>query len=278
MKMRRYETRRGSASFFRAVRSELLRLRRSFLVPLHVALSSVLGLAAGLYFAATPWDPLLGYDAFVQLLGAGAPLLAGIACGLALDAEREAGAYANLLGQPSRRRAFAAKGVTLLALGAFSCAIAIAAFSVAMAAADRALPAVSALALSWAGAVAGSVVSYALFLAAALAWGRNAAIGLGAFGFMCALASLGGLGNGLVTGTLSASLAPLWVMAVPFVWPARLASLTAETFIAQGAYAAPLLANAQICSVICLIGTAAVVAVLLAASDRFETARRTGGE
>lgn len=282
MKMLCCGMRRGSAAFFQAMHSELLRLRRSLLVMLHASLSSVLGLAAGLYFSMTPWDPLLGYDAFVQLLGAGTPLLAGIACGLALDAECEAGAYANLLGQPSRRLALAAKGVTLLALGAFSCAAAIAVFVGTMTVAGRPLPAAPALALSWSGAVAGSVVSYALFLAAALVWGRNAAIGLGAFGFMCALASLGGLGNGLVTGTLSAVFAPLWVMALPFVWPARLASLAVEAFIAQAwsvdtaECAASLLANAQTCGVICLVGTSVVIVVLLAAADRFEIARRAG--
>ncbi|MDO4443261.1 MAG: ABC transporter permease [Slackia sp.] len=281
MTTNRCRNRRAVLSFSRALHAEWLRLRRSSLIALHAALSLALGLAAGLYFAMTPWNSLLGYDAFVQLLGAGAPLLAGIACGLAIDVEREAGEYANLLGQPSRRCALAAKGMMLLMLGALPCLCAIALFVGVMAAAGRPLPDPAAIAASFIGVVAGSIVLYALLIAAALAWGRNAAIGLGALGFMCALASLGGLGNGLVTGTLSAALAPFFLMAVPFVWPTRLASLAVELFIAKtgaipGAVEAfdALLHNAYISVSLCLVGTVAIVGALLAGANRFEGAHR----
>ena len=96
-------------TFAHALRSEAARLRRSPLLWLHAVLATALGALAGAYFAVTPWDSLLGSDAFFQLLGAGAPLLAGISCGLAADAEQRAGDGANLFGVSSRRSALAAK-------------------------------------------------------------------------------------------------------------------------------------------------------------------------
>ena len=273
---------RGAGAAFRAaLHSEWIRLRRSPLVALHAALSASLGLAAGLYFAFTPWNALLGFDAFVQLLGAGAPLLAGMACGLSLDSEREAGEYANLLGRPSRRAALAAKGCALLLLGIAACVVATTLFSAVMAAVGRPLPSLAAMAASCCGASAGSVALYSLFIAAALAWGRNAAIGLGALGFMCALASLGGLGNGLVTNTLSAASTPFAFVVVPFTWATRLASLCIELSIAgtgsvaaaQGAFEA-LSASTLEAGAVCAIGTAAITIALLAGANRFEDVHR----
>ena len=103
-------------------------MRHSPLVVLHVALAVALGALAGAYFAFSAWDSLLGTDAFFQLLGAGAPLLAGISCGLAADAEQRAGEGANVLGVSSRRGALAAKLAALLALCLMAAAIAAALF------------------------------------------------------------------------------------------------------------------------------------------------------
>lgn len=247
---------------------------------LHVALAAAIGLAAGAYFATTPWDPLLAYDAFVQLLGAGAALLAGISCGLSLDAEREAGEYANLLGHPLRCRAFGAKGVVLLGLGALACLCALLLFLGILAMAGKPTPSASTVVLSFAALAAGSTTLYAIALATALAWGRNAAIAIGALGFMIALASLGGLGNGLVTGTLSASLAPLALIAVPFTWPARLAALSVEVPLAAAMPHAQetldaLLANAATSTALCAVGTIVSIVLWLIWVKRFEDRRRT---
>lgn len=261
----------------RALASELVRLRRSPLLPLHLTLGLGLGLAAGLYFGLTPWDSLLGTDAFFQLLGAGAPLLVGISCGLSVEAEHEAGEAVNLLGVPSRRVAMAAKGGALLLLGAGAATLAAAAFAAMMAACGRALPEAGALAAAVLGVAAGSAGLYALGLAVALRWGRNAAIGLGAVGFLVALASLGGLANGLVTGTLSGGFAAEATAWVPFTWPARLASLAVELSLAAGgAQAAELVRVAQLVAVTYAAMTAAGVTVGLACVDWFEDRRRSG--
>lgn len=265
-----------------SLRSELARLRRSPLIPLHLALALALGGAVGAYFAASGWDPLLSCDAFLQLLGAGAPLLVGLSCGLAIDAEREAGEYANLLGGPSRRRAFAAKGIVLLAMGAAAAAISVAIFCGILTACGKALPDLAALAQAALGIAAGSAPLYVVSLAVALRWGRNASIGLGAVGLMAALASIGGLMNGLVTGTLSGAMPAGALAFVPFAWPCKLASLCVELSIADAggvanaaAQVPAILSSLETIAPACGIATAALTTAGLALADRFEDTRRS---
>ncbi|WP_244977687.1 ABC transporter permease [Eggerthella guodeyinii] len=267
-------------TFAHALRSEAVRLRRSPIVWLHAVLATVLGGLAGAYFAFSSWDSLMGTDAFFQLLGAGAPLLAGIACGLAADAEQRAGEGANLLGVSSRRAALAAKLAALLALGLAAAAWAAVLFCTALALAGRALPEFPALALAVLGIALGSACSYAIFLLVALKWGRNASIGLGALGFIAAMALLGGLANGLVTGTLSGALGVGLAAVVPFAWPSRLATLPLEASIASGlgaaAQASALASAWTAVALVCVVATAVVLAVTLACANRFEG--RRGGE
>lgn len=274
----------AKVTFARALCSEAVRLRRSPLVPLHLALALALGATAGAYFGFTPtWDSLLGTDAFFQLLGAGAPLLVGISCGLSADAEREAGDYAYLLGVPARRAVLAAKGSVLFALGVAAAALAAAVFCGIMAACGRALPDAGAIASAVAGIAAGSASLYVLGLAVALRYGRNAAIGLGAIGCMVAIASLGGLANGLVTGTLVGAFGIGLVAFIPFAWPARLASIAVELPIAVGATGAgaasqvpQLLAALRLVALPCAAATVAPTLVVLAFADRFERVYRSG--
>lgn len=267
-------------TFAHALRSEAARLRRSPLLWLHAVLATALGMLAGAYFAATPWDSLLGTDAFFQLIGAGAPLLAGISCGLAADAEQRAGDGANLLGVSSRRSALAAKVAVLLALGLAAAAWAAALFCAALSLAGRPMPELPAIALAVLGVAAGSACTYAICLLAALKWGRNASIGLGALGLVAAMASMGGLANGLVTGTLSGGLGIGLAAVVPFAWPSRLASLPLEASIAAGlgadVQAQALVAAWAAVALACALATALVFAAALAWANRFEG--RRGGE
>ena len=216
----------------RALRSEALRLRRSPLVALHAACGLAGGVVCGAYFSVSAWDPALGADAYVQLLGAMMPLMAGISCGLAVDEERRAGRMANLTGAPARGSAILAKWAALVAMGAAALALAVGTFAALLALAGRLTLGAGPLALSWALCVLASAPLYALLLALALRLGRNAAIGVGAVGPLCAFFSVGGLAHGLMTGELTGA-APGGVFAlVPFAWPARLASLGVEAAIA----------------------------------------------
>ena len=261
-------------SFAGALRSEAVRLRRSPLVLMHGALAAALGGLAGAYFATSSWDTLLGADAFFQLLGAGAPLLAGISCGLAADAERAAGGCAEPSGFRPRRRALAA-AAALLALGLLAAIVAAAIFCAALAVAGRPAPSLAALAAAVLGIGAGSACLYLVFLYVALRFGRNASIGLGALGLIVAMASLGGLANGLVTGTLSGGLGAAAAAFVPFAWPSRLATLPIELSIVGGAGAeAAALASAYAgIAAACAVATLAIAALALAAANRFEGGR-----
>lgn len=268
------------ASLRRALASEVARLRRSPLVALHLLLACALGVVAGWYFGTTPWDSRLACDAFVQLLGAAAPLLVGLACGLSVDAEREAGDYANLLGVPSRARALLAKALVLLALGVAAAALAVGIFAAIMAVCGRVLVSPAALVCAVLGTGAGAAALYLLALGVALIWGRNAAIAAGAASLVVALMSIGGLANGLVTGTLSGGMTSglAWL---PLLWPVRLASLPVELAIAgtdavaQGAAVAPGLAASLAAALTSCAGITVLLAIAACwAINRFEDRRR----
>ena len=172
------------------------------------------------------------------------------------------------------------KSQMLLALGLAAAAWAATLFCGALALAGRPVPELPAVALAVLGIVAGSAGLYAIFLLVALKWGRNASIGLGALGFVGAMALMGGLANGLVTGTFAGALGARMAMAVPFAWPSRLASLPLEASIAAGlgadAQAQELVSAWAAVGLACLVATAVVVAVVLACANRFEG--RRGGE
>ncbi|WP_255467435.1 ABC transporter permease [Raoultibacter phocaeensis] len=237
-------------SFPRALRSEFVRLVRSPLVFAHLACALAGGLACGAYFAVAPWDASMGADAYVQLLGAMMPLMAGIVCGLAVDEERRAGGLANLTAVPSRRIAIAAKGTALWLMGFLALAFAVALFAVILAAAGKLALGAGTLVLSVAGLAFGSAPLYALMTALALRFGRNVSIGVGAAGLVLAFFSVGGLAHGLMTGELTAVGSGLLGLE-PFALPTRLGSLAIEGALAS--------AQGQI-EVVSQVGDAAMVA------------------
>lgn len=261
-------------TFPRALRSSLLRLSRSPLAPAHAVCALAGGGACGAYFACEPWDPALGTDAFAQFLGGMMPLMAGIACGLAVDEERRAGRLANLVGSPSRTTAVLAELVALWCAGLAAIAVAVGTFAAILAAAGRLAVGADALALAVAGAALGSAPLYALSLALSLRFGRNVAVAVGAGGLLVAFFSVGGLANGLMTGELAGA-RPLGAFGlVPFSWPARLASLAVESSAAVR-WAAPealpsVVSTASVLTTACLALTALAAAALAAWFVRFE--------
>ena len=94
------------------------------------------------------------------------------------------------------------------------------------------------------------------------------------------MALLGGLANGLVTGTFSGALGVEAAALVPFAWPSRLATLPLEASIASSMGAAgqaQALASAwTTVALACAVLTAVVAAAVLACANRFEG--RRGGE
>ena len=262
----------------RALRSELMRLARSPLVGLHLACGIAGGLACGDYFSVAAWDPAMGADAFAQLLGALMPLMAGIVCGIAVDAERACGRLANLTAVPSRALAVAAKLIALALAGGIALALALGVFGTVLAAAGRLALSPLHLASACAGILLGSLPVYALGLALAWRFGRNVAIGAGAAGTLLAFFSVGGLAHGLMTGELTgANAGPLGLL--PCSWPARLGSVAIEASIAAErgfAEASAVRAQAAWLGAACAILSVVAAAALIAWFTRFEDRRHDG--
>lgn len=214
-------------TFGRAVRAETRRLRHSFLLPLHAACALVAGGGGGAYFAFAAWNPTLGADAFVQLLGAMMPLMVGIICGIDADLEGEATRFSNLVAQASRWRVFAARVFTLWMLGVLALGLAVSVFAGILQLVGKQNLEAATWIGTWLGLSLGSALLYLILYVIALKWGRNASIAVGAVGLMLAFFSMGGLAHGLVTGKLMAS--ELNVFSVlPTSWPALLGSLPIE--------------------------------------------------
>lgn len=255
----------------RALHAEALRLRRSPLVPLHLSCALAAGLACGAYFAYAPWDPAMGSDAFVQLLGALMPLMAGIVCGLDADGEGEATGLSALLSVPSRRIALSARLCVLWLMGTAALALSLGTFATVLHVAGRSPFGAGVWVLALAGLSLGSILLYLLLYAVALRWGRNVAIAVGAAGLMLAFFSVGGLVHGLMTGELTAVGTSAFGL-VPACWSARLGSLGVELFVSgrAGAVAAVLarLAGA------CVVATALLAVAVQWWVSRFEPARR----
>ncbi len=267
-------------TFPRTLRSELIRMRTSPLVAAHLTCALAAGLACGAYFAFAPWDPAQGADAYAQFLGALMPLMAGIVCGLAFDAEREAGGMANMTGVPSRLAAIAAKIVMLLFMGAATLALAIGLFALILTLAGRSALSPTAYAWCVAGLALGSAPLYILSSWLALRFGRNAAIGVGAVGLLLAFFSIGGLAHGLMTGELTGAY-PSILGYIPLTWSARLGSLGVENGIVSlslGAHiegsvmdvAAQVHLQTLLTAGFCLVLSAAALIALVAWFNRFE--------
>lgn len=260
-------------SLWRAAISECVRLRRSPLIALHLACGLIAGVACGAYFGVAPWDPRLGTDAFVQLVGALMPLMVAVVCGLDVDGEREASGLANLLAVPSRRIALAARVLVLWLLGVIAVAVALGSFSVVLGAFGRDGFSAGVYARSAVGMAAGSLVLYVVSVWLTLALGRNAAIGVGAAGLACALFAVGGLAHGLVTGELTAASSGV-LGYVPFAWAERLGSLLVELGMATGAGLRAVIWQLEVTSVLTLAVTAIALIALLAWVGSFEEGRR----
>ena len=260
-------------SLWRAVLSECVRLRRSPLIALHLACGLIAGIACGAYFGVAPWDPRLGSDAFVQLVGALMPLMVAVVCGLDVDGEREASGLANLLAVPSRRIALAARVLVLWLLGVIAVAVALGSFSAVLGAFGRDGFSAGVYARAAVGMAAGSLVLYVVSVWLALALGRNAAIGVGAAGLACALFAVGGLAHGLVTGELTAASSGV-LGYVPFAWAERLGSLLVELGLATGTGLRAVIWQLEVTSVFALAVTAIALIALLAWVGSFEEGRR----
>ncbi|KOS00337.1 lantibiotic immunity ABC transporter MutG family permease subunit [Paenibacillus polymyxa] len=104
-------------SFFRYLKSDVLKLRRQplLLVQLFVPL---LGIAIFLaYYSFTPYSPISKVDGYLQVLAVVLPTMIGIVCSIAVEQEAVAGNFQQLLISPVKLLPFLSKLSLLLILG-----------------------------------------------------------------------------------------------------------------------------------------------------------------
>ncbi|RBP98623.1 lantibiotic ABC transporter permease [Bifidobacterium aemilianum] len=251
----------------------------SFLIPLHLVCGLAAGLGCGAFVAYAPYDPRFGADAVFQILGACIPLMVAIVCALNLDTEREAGDMANLLGTPNRQVSLVGKILALWLLGLLALALAAVSFAAILGIAGRGGLPWSSYLLATVGTWASSLCLYMLAVLLAMLLGRNATIGIGVAGTGIAIASLGGMLNGLFSHSLTGLAAPGPSSWIPFTWPTRFGSLGIEQAIIHGLPSASrdqvLLQAALLGNLLpCLVFTLALAVALLLWIGHFEDRRR----
>lgn len=271
-------TSKPTMTFVRALKAQMLCLRHSALVPLHLVCALVAGLACGLYFAVSSWNITLGFDAFVQLLGALMPLMAGIVCGLDVNAEEEATKLSGLLSAVSRQQALFARLALLWLMGVGTLAVTIVIFALVLLVAARDVPEVSVWLAGIGGLALGSIPLYLMLYATALQWGRNAAISIGALGLILAFFSVGGLAHGLMTGELTATALNMFAY-LPTSWAIILGSAPIEWAVAAGAASFTdtldaVISTVQLMMGLCMIGSALFAGSMAIWISRFEPTQR----
>lgn len=224
-------------TLLRCLRAELLKLRGSRMIAIHLAIAVGVPLAFVAYYAASgTLAPAAKLSAFVQVVACGMTFVAGFIAGFAAEDEWAATRLQAVLGAPSRVRAAAAKLLVYLGFALACLALALCVFVVGMSLVGQPVWAVPTVAVSDGGLAGlgllvaqfaliflGSVPCYVLAFWVSLAFGRNAGFGLGILGLLVALLLLTGLGDGI------------WPY-VPWAWPERLAAMLPDALqIAGGA-------------------------------------------
>lgn len=234
------------ATLLRCLCAELLKLRGSRMVAIHLAIALGVPLIFVAYYAVSEaLGPAAKLAAFVQVIACGMTFVAGFIAGFAAEDEWSATHLQAVLGAPSRVRAAAAKLLVYLGLALACLALALCVFVVGMGLAGQPVwdatvgatvgggVAAGADVVSGAGLgllvaqfaliFLGSIPCYVLAFWVSLAFGRNAGFGVGILGLLVSLVLLTGLGDGI------------WPY-VPWAWPERLAAMLPDALqIAGGA-------------------------------------------
>jgi ABC-2 type transport system permease protein len=176
------------------------------MLPVHILLPIGTAAAFLAYYAVSSWKPTAKISGYVEVIGISFPLIISLICSKAIEQERQAGSFQNMLCCiKSRALIYLSKLAVMILMGAFSVALAIGIFAVVFKTAPALMYEKVAILI-----IAGSIFLYNLHLFVSLQYGRGASIGLGIIESLVSALALTGLGD------------KVWYC-IPCTWSARFA-------------------------------------------------------
>lgn len=100
-----------------SVRAELLKMKHTFLIPLHVAVPVIIAGFMLFYYRGTIGNPMGQTMAYFELIGIGLPFVVSIVCAGNIGLEEQNHFQVFLGNYKVKGKGFAVKGVVLLAWG-----------------------------------------------------------------------------------------------------------------------------------------------------------------
>ncbi|MDN4079426.1 lantibiotic immunity ABC transporter MutG family permease subunit [Paenibacillus polymyxa] len=183
-------------SFFRNLKSDVLKLRRQPLLLVQL-LVPLLGIAIFLaYYSFTPYSPISKVDGYLQVLAVAFPTMIGIVCSIAVEQESVAGNFQHLLTSPVKLLPFLSKLSLLLCLGFGSVLLASGGFGAGYIYLMKESPyGLMFYVLAACILFMSSVFLYILHFFISLRFGKGASIGLGIMESLLSALLLTGLGD-----------------------------------------------------------------------------------
>ncbi|MGW8441865.1 lantibiotic immunity ABC transporter MutG family permease subunit [Paenibacillus sp. S33] len=236
-------------SFFRYLKSDMLKLRRQplLLVQLFVPL---LGIAIFLaYYSFTPYSPISKVDGYLQVLAVVLPTMIGIVCSIAVEQEAVAGNFQQLLISPVKLLPFLSKLSLLLILGFGSVLLASGGFGAGYIYLMRESPyGLKFYVLAACILFMSSVFHYFLHFFISLRFGKGASIGLGIMESLLSALLLTGLGD------------HNWIF-IPSAWAARFITIWVQYDI-NSAVSIPEAIRLDSGVSYCVVGTVVIMVLL----------------
>lgn len=200
---------------WRCLRADLLKLRRTKILWIHVAIPVVCAVLFLGYFHGRKMDSFQMYAFYMESIGVALPLLLGMITGLIVYQERRAGHFQVLLsGSASRLSGYTSKLLLLILLEAFSILLAVVLWVAGMKWVLHLtdIPLWSYV-YGWLWLTGSSLLIWIVQLFSAFVFGMGASILLGGAGLLLSALMATGLGDGI------------W-MYVPWAWGVRFSGLT----------------------------------------------------
>ena len=229
-------------TLIRCIRSDCRKLRRTFMLPIHIFVPVVISALFLAYYSVSPWKTESKLSGFLEFIAVSFPLIIGLISAKAIEQEGQAGSFQNMLcGIKSRTAVYLSKLILLFVLGVISASLAIEIFGAFFKAAPVVLylKAIGVLIFS-------NIFLYVLHQFVSLQFGRGTSIGLGIAESLISALALTGLGDGK------------WYF-IPCTWGARLC----DYLVYIWSYPASIpIANVEIIKGILIAGISSTIAIV----------------